>query len=218
MAEVNYRMFTHKAAFAIAEAVVKRIAPHCEVVNIAGSIRRQKPEVKDIEIVCVAKKVKTGNVDLFGNDNRKTIVSPEYTDVINSLGKIIKGKTDGRMMQIELKEKIILDLFMPEPIDYWRQFAIRTGSAEYSQQVIATGWTKKGWCGTADGLRLQKECNAIQYKAGKDVKGHDIYKNKWVVKDEITEPVKPPVWSSEKEFFDWLGVQYLHPMYRKILY
>lgn len=218
MMDVNYRMFVHKIALVIAENVMKKIIPFCHVANIAGSIRREKPEVKDIEIVCVAKKVKLGNVDLFGNDNRKTIVSPEFTEVINSLGKIIKGKTDGRMMQIELHEKMILDLFMPDPIDYWRQFAIRTGSAEYSQQVIATGWNKKGWCGTCDGLRLQKECNAVKYKAGKDPRGNDLYKTKWELKEEVRAPTLPPVWASEKEFFDWVGVQYCHPKNRKIIY
>jgi hypothetical protein len=209
MSEVNYRMFGYKTALAIAESVIKRIAPFCEVANIAGSIRREKPEVKDIEIVCVPKKVKVGAVDLFGNDDRKTVVSPDFTEMINSLGEIIKGKADGRMMQIEMKERIILDLFMPVPVDYWRQFAIRTGSADYSHKIIATGWLKMGWCGTTDGLRLQSECDGV--KTPDD-------KTKWSLKKSVTRPTLPPVWASEQEFFDWLGVQYLHPRLRHFNY
>jgi len=209
MSEVNYRMFTYKAALQIADAVMQKISPKCEVANKAGSLRREKQEVKDIEIVCVPKKIKVGSVDLFGTDDRKTVVSPEFTQVVNSLGKILKGKTDGRMMQIELHEKIFLDLFMPVPVDYWRQFAIRTGSKEYSHKIIANGWLKMGWCGTSNGLRLQHECDGKKTTDDKTI---------WTVKPGITNPVLPPVWSSEQEFFDWLNVPYIHPKRRTINY
>lgn len=209
MAEVQYRMFTHKMALQIAEKVKAILSPHCQVINIAGSIRREKPEVKDIEIVCVAKTVKVGALDLFGNDDRKTVVSPDFSKSVNELGKIIKGKPDGRMMQIVLPEKIVLDLFMPMPYDYWRQFAIRTGAAEYSHKVIATGWLKMGWCGTSQGLRVQSECDGVKNTEGKTV---------WTIKDSVTRPTLPPVWASEAEFFDWLGAQYLHPKMRTVNY
>ena len=35
----------------IADQVIERLRPHCERVQIAGSIRRGKERVKDIEIV-----------------------------------------------------------------------------------------------------------------------------------------------------------------------
>jgi DNA polymerase/3'-5' exonuclease PolX len=209
-------MFSLSRALKIATCILRNISPSCEVANIAGSIRRLKQDVKDIEIVCVPKRIKVGSVNLFGEDDREEIISPDFVDEVNKLGKIIKGKPDGRMMQIQLPEKIILDLFMPMPYDYWRQFAIRTGSADYSQKVIATGWNKIGWCGTPDGLRLQGECNAVKYKSGKDERGNDQYKTKWELKESVTEPTKPPVWESEKGFFDWLGVQYLSPNLRNI--
>lgn len=38
-------------ALEIAEKVKALLAPHCERIEIAGSIRRKKPDVKDIEIV-----------------------------------------------------------------------------------------------------------------------------------------------------------------------
>lgn len=209
MSEVQYKMFTHKTALQIAEKVMAMLTPHCQVINIAGSIRREKPEVKDIEIVCVAKTVKVGTLDLFGNDDRKTVISPDFAKTVNELGKIVKGKPEGRMMQIVLPEKIVLDLFMPMPYDYWRQFAIRTGSADYSHKVIATGWLKMGWCGTSQGLRLQDECNGVKNNEGKTV---------WTIKASVVKPTLPPVWSSEQEFFDWLGVQYQHPKMRNINY
>jgi len=40
----------------IAEAIIEKLAPYCKIINIAGSIRRQKTEVKDIELVVLPKK------------------------------------------------------------------------------------------------------------------------------------------------------------------
>lgn len=204
-------MFALTKAQGIAESIVWQLRPHCEVINIAGSIRREKIEVKDIEIVCVPKMIKIGGKDLFGEDNRKIIVSPEFVKIVMSLGKIIKGKPEGRMMQILLQSKIPLDLFMPQPVDYWRQLVIRTGSKEYSQQIIAKAWVKNGWVGTNDGLRLRTECDGTEIKM-KDKYGIEYTKMKWTCVSE--SPTLPQVWESEREFLSWLGVTILHPKYR----
>lgn len=206
-------MFTLTKAKMIAEGIVQQLQPHCEVINIAGSIRREKIEVKDIEIVCVPKRVKIGSMDLFGEDTRKTIVAPEFVRLVSGLGRIIKGKPDGRMMNIELPQKIQLDLFMPQPIDYFRQYVIRTGSKEYSQNIIANGWVKKGWVGTEDGLRLRTECRGIEQKMF-DKAGVPYTKMKWVCEND--NPTLPPVWDSERAFLSWLDVTILHPKYRNI--
>ncbi len=42
-------------ALEIAERTKKLLAPYCERIEIAGSIRRKKPEVKDIELVAIPK-------------------------------------------------------------------------------------------------------------------------------------------------------------------
>jgi DNA polymerase/3'-5' exonuclease PolX len=195
----------------VAIDVGNKLLPYCDRLNIAGSIRRGKQEVHDIEIVCQPKRVKIGNVDLFGEDTRQEVVSSEFVSEVKKLGKVIKGKPDGRMMQIELDNpfgatKIMLDLFIPQPYDYYRQFAIRTGSADYSAKVIATGWNKKGWVGTSDGLRLEIEC--VGYKNPADGK------TKWTC--TAKQPELPPAWQSEEEFFNWLGVQYIPPNLRFI--
>lgn len=43
----------------IAEALIEELRPYCERISIAGSIRRGKQEVKDIEIVAVPKPNRT---------------------------------------------------------------------------------------------------------------------------------------------------------------
>lgn len=186
----------------IAIEVGNAIAPYCEKINIAGSIRRQRSEVKDIELICIPKK--TEMLDLFGDVVGK-VIDERFTSSVKMLGKIIKGQPTGKMMQIELPEKIMLDLFIPYDFDYYRQYAIRTGSSQYSHYNIANGWLKIGWCGSDMGLRKQSDCVEHKDKAGK---------THWICKNPNAE--KPPVWQSEKEFFEWIKVPFLDPKYRSL--
>jgi len=189
-------------ALQIAFGLVSSLAPHCKIIHIAGSVRRLKPEVKDIEIVCLPKMDSFDDIDIFCvHPKHKTV--REFNDAVMQMGKVLKGHTNGRYMQILLPEGINLDLFMPDENDYYRQLAIRTGPAEYSYSAIAIGWRKIGWCGTKDGLRLMTDCQDQKQCSGKST-WHCINPT----------PELPPVWKSEREFFDWIKVPWLEPAQR----
>lgn len=194
-------------ALLIANNLVKKLKPVCYRVEIAGSIRRKKTEVKDIELVVIPKQYGDTSGDLF---EPKCIMRPVpafVTMVTKELGTVIKGRGDGRYMQIELPEEIKLDLFIPAEGDYFRQFAIRTGSADYSHKIIANGWRKIGWVGSNVGLRKEVDCD-------KKIVSEDG-KISWICNDPLAE--LPPVWNSEKEFFEWIKVPYLEPEKRLII-
>jgi DNA polymerase/3'-5' exonuclease PolX len=192
-------MMNYPTAKKFADRIVELFTPQCDIVHIAGSIRREKKEVKDIEIVCIPKR-EFIQTDLLGGGHWKRVTG--FTDALLQIqDRVVKGNPEGRLMQIVLKGGAVLDLFMPQKDDFYRQFAIRTGSAEYSSFVIAHNWKLKGWCGTHDGLRLREQC--LQQKSGN-----------WVA--IVPEPTLPPVWQSEQEFFEWLGVEYVHPSKREI--
>jgi DNA polymerase/3'-5' exonuclease PolX len=183
----------------IADRIVALMAPYCGIINIAGSIRREKPDVKDIEIVALPYQVENESPNGFFTE---TVIGPslELAGIIDDIGMVLKGQLTGRYMQIELNEGIKLDLFLPQSHDYYRQFAIRTGSADYSGKVIASKWVRNGWVGTSDGLRLATECE-------KKSSG-------WKCLAEI--PTLPPVWESEKAFFEWLGIGWVEPKFRNV--
>lgn len=187
-------------AVSIANGIIEKLMPVCSIINIAGSCRREKPEVKDIELVCLPKMNKVAYGDMF-DPKTMDVTDEKFGRIVLSLGKIIKGKYDGKMMQIELTEGIMLDLFLPDDFDYYRQYAIRTGSAEYSFKTIATGWRKIGWCGSNQGLRKVTDCEFTD-------------KRKWVCTNSNAE--KPPVWKSEEEFFEWIQVKWIKPSLRNI--
>ncbi len=184
----------------IAVDICYLLQPYCSKINIAGSIRRQKAEVKDIEIVCLP--IVTEMTDLFGAVI-KTQRSELFFNECKKLGTSVKGNPGGKYMQISLPSGVNLDLFMPEAADYFRQYAIRTGSADYSYKVIAAAWKRKGWCGSDLGLRKMIDCLEIKTPDGK---------SKWKCVNSAGEI--PPVWESEEVFFSWLGVDYLPPKYR----
>ena len=121
----------------VAAKYVMMLTPYCERISIAGSIRRERPEVKDIEIVIIPKEIPT-KIDLFTQEPRR---SPGFIQVVNSLEKV-KGEPTGKYTQRRLLEGINLDLFMITKENWGLQIAIRTGSAEFSHKVLATGWTR----------------------------------------------------------------------------
>ncbi len=122
----------YEKAFIIAMDIVHILKPHCNRIAIAGSIRRMKPEVKDIEIVAIPKPYETG---LFESG---------IATIVNQWVKV-KGELPCKYTQRVLPEGIKLDLFFAVPGNWGLIYAIRTGSAEYSHKVLANGWVKRGY-------------------------------------------------------------------------
>lgn len=109
-------------ALEIANRVKNELAPHCYRIEIAGSIRREKPEVKDIEVVCIPHIYDTG---LFESG---------IATVVNQWEKV-KGELEWgkcKYTQRILPEGIKLDLFFATPNNWGLIFAIRTGSAYHT--------------------------------------------------------------------------------------
>ena len=116
----------------IADRVKAELAPHCERVEIAGSIRREKADVGDIEIVAIPKPYQ---VDLFASG---------IALVVNKWEKV-RGELPCKYTQRILPEGIKLDLFFATPENFGLIYAIRTGSADYSHCVLACGWVAHGY-------------------------------------------------------------------------
>ena len=122
----------YKQALEIAEKVKAELAPHCERIEIAGSIRRIKPDVGDIEIVATPKPYDVG---LF-ESGIATVVKQ---------WKKVKGELPCKYTQRILPEGIKLDLFFAEADNWGNIFAIRTGSKDYSHLELASRWSSMGF-------------------------------------------------------------------------
>jgi DNA polymerase/3'-5' exonuclease PolX len=137
-----------KKAEEIAESIRASLAPHCGRCEIAGSIRRKKSDVGDIEIVAIPKTIPG---DLFGGNIAR---DPAFVDVVHQWPGL-KGSPYGKYTQRWIKGEIKLDLFMAVPDNWGLIYAIRTGSALYSHHVLAEAWVKAGYHGNGGMLRLQ---------------------------------------------------------------
>jgi DNA polymerase/3'-5' exonuclease PolX len=145
------------AARAIAERVVELLRPFCKRIEIAGSIRRCKPDVGDIEVLCVPLPYSTG------------IFEDGLAKVVNQWRKI-RGEMEygkARYTQRELPEGIKLDLFMVEESSWGYHMGIRTGSDQFSHEVLAKGWRRQGFSGK--GGHLEREGEIYPVREEKDL-------------------------------------------------
>jgi len=112
-------------------------------------------------------------------------------------GMVVNGT---RLKRFKYPESgIQIELYITSESDYGRILAIRTGSSAYSHH-LAMQWNRRGWAGTEDGLRRKDEC---------------IKKSTWKIKPEYKlAPTLPPVFDTEEKFFNFIGVEYIHPKAR----
>jgi DNA polymerase/3'-5' exonuclease PolX len=128
----------HAPALAIAEQCRAALAPFCARIEIAGSIRRGKPQVKDIELVAIPNLVPTG---LFGDE---LVTDPDFCAVVNQW-PAVKGTPEGRYTQRRLPEGIVLDLFMAHADNWGSILLIRTGDWEFSKYFMGTVLPRHGY-------------------------------------------------------------------------
>lgn len=124
-----------KAAEGLAAKVVAKLAPGCERIEVAGSIRRRKEFVGDIEIVCIPKR----DADLVGG------VGASALDAILARlvweARLRPAGADGenyKKFEFCKVAGLQLDLFITNRDCWGVIFAIRTGSADFSRRLVTT--------------------------------------------------------------------------------
>jgi DNA polymerase/3'-5' exonuclease PolX len=168
----------YQQAKSIADGMVEKLSGYCDRIEIAGSVRRKKPEVHDIEIVAIPKVI--DEPSMFDELGKREFPSELFLPY-----KMIKNGS--RYKQMELPEGINLDLFIVlEPAQWGVIFTIRTGSADFSHNLVKS----KSFGGYLPG----------------DCKVHDggVYKQG----ELITMP-------EEKDFLEFVGLGWIEPEKRQ---
>jgi DNA polymerase (family 10) len=127
------------------------LAPLCERIEIAGSIRRCKEECRDIELVVIPR-----GKDMY-----------LFVEEVNKLYKL-KGEPTGKYTRRLLPEGIKLDLFIANRDNWGLIFAIRTGNAKFSHEVLAIGWKKKGF-ESRNGILFKPDATKIFIREEKEL-------------------------------------------------
>jgi DNA polymerase/3'-5' exonuclease PolX len=141
--------FPRSAAISVAREILAAITPFCERIILAGSLRRRKQEVGDVEILYIPMFVVEPDglfdkhtVNLADRALDKLLLSGVISKRLNSLGSETWG--DKNKLARHVATGIPIDLFSTR-ISTWHNYLVcRTGSAENNMR-IASAAKARGW-------------------------------------------------------------------------
>lgn len=142
--------FPRALATSIAQEYVDFLTPYCEKIEIAGSLRRRKEEVGDIEILFIPKTEVTRDFDMFKWTKVdlawRAIDAMLRTHVLakrpNVHGHVTWG--DLNKLGFDPETGIPVDFFTATAENWFNFLVVRTGPAENNIR-IATAAQAKGW-------------------------------------------------------------------------
>jgi DNA polymerase/3'-5' exonuclease PolX len=120
-----------------ATSVVQAIAPYCERIEIAGSLRRCKPEIGDIEIVCIP----SFSANLFGEPSDQSLLDIVLDEWL-ATGRLFYAEPKrwgDRYKAFQYKrgnETYKVDLFIQTAETWGMNLMIRTGSADFTARML----------------------------------------------------------------------------------
>jgi DNA polymerase/3'-5' exonuclease PolX len=131
----------------IADSLMNALMPGCWRIAPAGSIRREKDRVNDIEIVAIPRL----SVDIFGDPDGATELQKIIARLVES-GELKRIKGGDKYQQyVVVRHGCKLDLFLANADTWGCIYTIRTGSAEFSHRLV-TPKSQGGLC--PDGMRF----------------------------------------------------------------
>jgi len=174
-------------AAVLARDLLDMLRPVCEQVEIAGSVRRQKPDPKDIELVCIPITVPVMNLFADGEVGRY--------DMNRWVRDLVGWELDRKQPRngprwkrlVNPRSLMCCDLFITRPEAWGVMFTLRTGPADFSTQLMIR-------C-KARGLKVE---DGLLYKTHRDGK---------------TDLLATP---TERSFFEALGLPWLEPVERSV--
>ena len=160
-------------AVVVAITLLKELLPLCERVSIAGSIRRCKPMVSDIELLYIPR-VEERPFDLL-TTHLVSLAEEHINGWLNS-GLIIRrpsvtGVTswgEKNKFAVHVPSGISLDLFATTTENWWVSLVIRTGSKE-TNLALANGAIKLGRRLNAYGCGVIEHGEIIPARSERDV-------------------------------------------------
>jgi DNA polymerase/3'-5' exonuclease PolX len=122
----------------VAEVFASSLAPACHRIAIAGSLRREKEMIGDIEIVAIPKIAHKGIANLLG----ETIEGPPESLVDEALAcwPLTFHKRGEKYQQFSFDWQpgwtFKVDLFLPNTDTWGVVYLLRTGSPDFSKRMV----------------------------------------------------------------------------------
>lgn len=126
------------AAFLAASRLVGLLSPASIRVDVAGSIRRNTPDVGDIELVAIPR-IGERQVGLFGTETVNYLT--ETLDYLIEMGELRNHPTDPKRGErysklLDPRSGLQVDLFSTTLESFGMILLIRTGPADYSRRFV----------------------------------------------------------------------------------
>ena len=130
----------------VASGLLEALRPYCERIEFAGSIRRKKEFVGDIEILLQPKLLlmpAKKQLSLFD-----PLVEKPHPEIMKFISRyhIMRGDlNDGKMLSFVGPGEIQVDVFTANPDNYGYIKILRTGSHEYNTKYFMPKMKKSGY-------------------------------------------------------------------------
>lgn len=185
--------FPRALAIQVAREIVRILTPVCERIIVAGSLRRKKADVGDVEIVFAPRR-EISFVGLFGEIATRSLADPAIESMIMD-GAMEKRKSvvgheswgPKNKLARHLSTGVPVDLFATD-LDAWSNYVVaRTGSGR-SNVNICKAALQKGW-------HWRPYDDGFSRITGRGREWHTV--------------------DSERDVFDFVGLPYLEPWERE---
>ena len=182
----------------VAAEIIAALRPECIQIQAAGSIRRLKPDVKDVEIVYISKTT-SQQMDLFGSHFQtffhvdKTLITLINNDTLAKDTAFPRWGAKYKRL-VHGASGIVIELFRAEPDNWGYILALRTGPDDFNRVLV----TKR-----AKGGALPPD---IMLRDG----------HVWHV-GRCNQPTKIPT-QSERSFFVLLDLPFIPPQERTAIH
>ena len=138
---------TVRHALADARAVARELSPilepHCERIEVVGSVRRGRRDVHDVELLCISKVRRC--LDLFGDVVEEISELNAHLDALvdggdllhkrpNKLGRYTYGPLN--KLLVHVPSGIPVDVFSTTSDNWGMALLVRTGPAEFNVSVM----------------------------------------------------------------------------------
>lgn len=108
----------------LADKIVAELTPFCDRIDIAGSIRRQRPIVNDIDLVVL---ITPGKEIAF-----RLRCLERAAPITDGQQNLILKLANGEQLDVFIADQPATDLFDPRPTNYGSLLLCRTGSREHN--------------------------------------------------------------------------------------
>ena len=153
----------------VADELMRLFTPWCERIEVAGSIRRKQPDVKDIELLCVSKV--WSSPDLFGGLSTSGYELDFNLDELVSDGLVLKKRQSKAGLQsygeqnkllTHVPSGIPVDVFSSSTKNWGMSLVVRTGPKNFNIRMMARfkelGMGEHAYGGVTDQYGNEIEC------------------------------------------------------------